>query len=414
MRALPLLILLAAPALAKPAAEAKGLEKVAKVWVDYARWCKLQGLKAEAEHALAAAREADAGADGLDALADEVAAMADGATEAPGLETRRKKARQDAAKHYDRLAKLDHADEDAPRFEGYLFRAAELDPSKSRLAKIAARVKQLAGNRRTSDDASRLFVRLRELDPEGKYDALEIDLAKEDVVLVKHPDHPMVGYLSLPKGWRKGAAMPVLVAVDGAGSNFLGAARNFAKARGGRDFLVLAPCSLSNTNALDAAKYPFYDAATLQEGDRDRIRFDVEGLKGLLAVLQERFGASERFGITGFSGGGYLCYAMTVLFPDRVLFSAPACANFSGMGFRDANPVEGGGPAISIFTGEKDPHRDFTHGNQAMPGIEPQTDSAVKALESLGFTNVKRTMLPGVGHSSCAQQVWDAADAASK
>jgi len=414
IRAAAVLLLVAAPAVSKPDAEAKSLEKITKVWVDYARWCKLQGLKTEAGQALAEARAADPKADGLDALAAEVEALAGGTDDAPGLESRRRKARQDAAKLYEKLAKLDHEDADAARFEGYLFRAAELDPSKARLGKIAARVKQLAGNRRTADDAARLLVRLRALDPEGKYDGLELDLAREDVVLVKHADHPMVGYLNLPKGWRKGAEFPVLVAVDGAGSNFLGAARNFAKARGGRDFIVLAPCSLSNTNALEPAKYPFYDAETLEAGNRDRIGFDVEGLKGLLEVAKERFGASDRFAITGFSGGGNLCYAMTALFPGRVLFSAPACANFAGLGFRDANPVEGGGPPVRIFTGEKDPHREHTHGDPNQPGIEPQTDAAVKALESLGFTKLTRTMLPGVGHSSCAQQVWECSDDIAK
>ena len=80
------------------------------------------------------------------------------------------------------------------------------------------------------------------------------------------------------------------------------------------------------------------------------------------------------------------------------------------MGFSDAEPVEGGGPPIHVMTGANDKHRDFTHGNKNSPGIEPQTDHAMKALEALKFTNVKRTMLPGVKHSSCPAQVWDFCD----
>jgi len=404
VRALACILLIAAGVAARPDAETKLLQKVAKVWVDYARWCKLQDLKGEGEQALARARAADPATPDLELEGD--------AKDAPGLESRRRKAFRDAAKLYDRLAKLDHAAEDAARFEGYLFRAVELEPKKSRLSRIARRVKQLAGNRRTAPEAGRLLVRLREVDPDGKHDSLERSLAQSDVALIKHADHPMVGWLSLPKGRTKG--LPTLVVVDGAGSNFLGAARNFAKSRGGHDFCVLAPCSLSNTNELDRKKYAFYAKDVLDEGNRDRIGFDVEGLKGLLEVLKERYGASEKFAITGFSGGGNLCYAMTALFHDRILFSAPACANFSGQGFRDARPVEGGGPPVFILTGEKDPHRDYTHGNKAMPGIEPQTDNAVEALKRLGFENVERTMLPGVKHSSCARQVWEKAESVAK
>ena len=396
---LPLLALLPLPAAAKDDA-GKTLEKVAQVWTEYARWCKEKGQKEEAQAAIARAREA--GAKDLDALAEEVAAL-EGAAEDPGLAKRREQARKEAAALYDKLAKTD---------DGYLLRAAEIEPTKGRLGKLAAMLKGLSGNRANADKAGQILVRLRELDPEGKWDAIEQEMAKGDVALVKGK-HAMVGWLSLPKGWKKGASLPVLVAVDGAGSGFLGRARDQAGSRGSRNFLVLAPCSLSNTNELDAKRYPWYSQALLDEGNRNRIGFDVEGLLSLLEVLTERYGASGKLAITGFSGGGNLCYAMTVLHPDRVIVSAPACANFSGMGFQDAQPVEGG-PPVRILTGEKDEHRDFTFGKKDSPGIEPQTDNAVAALEKLGFKDVTRTMLKGVGHSPCAAQVWEAVDAASK
>jgi dienelactone hydrolase len=126
--------------------------------------------------------------------------------------------------------------------------------------------------------------------------------------------------------------------------------------------------------------------------------------------VQERYGGEEKIGITGFSGGGNLTYGMLALHPERIRFAVPACANFGGMGWRDAKPVEDGGPPIKILTGEKDPHREFTHGNKAMPGIEPQTDAAVATLTRNGFRHVERVMLPGVGHSACPTEVWDLAD----
>ncbi len=410
---LPLLLplLLAAPTHAKGNnPETKQSGKIAKVFVDYARWLKVKGQKEEAQQAIAEARAADPDAKDLARLATEVEALPDSAQPDPGLERRRKKAHRDAAKLYDKLAAIEHDPKDTARFEGYLFKALELEPSKSRIGKISGRIKQLASNRKGVAEAGRLLVRLREADPKGRYDALEAQLAQTDVVLIKSPDHAIVGYLSLPKGWSKNGSYSILVAVDGAGSNFLGAGRNFAKRRGSRPFIVLAPCSFSNTNAIQPQKYPFYSKEVLDEGSRNRIEFDDEGLQALLKVVRERFGGKEKIGITGFSGGGNLCYAMTALFPERILFSAPACANFSGMGYNRAKPVDGGGPPVHIMTGARDPHREFTHGNKNSPGIEPQTDNAMKALEALNFTNVKRTMLPGVKHSPCHAKVWDFCD----
>jgi poly(3-hydroxybutyrate) depolymerase len=398
---LPLLALLPLPALAKEDAETKGREKVALVWIDFARWLKTKGLKEEAIDALARAREMAPQAKDLDSLAQEVEALEGGAAEDPELPRRREQARKEAAQLFDKLGKLD---------DGYLLRAAELDPSKSRIGKLSALLKGLAGNRANAEKAGRLLVKLRELDPQGKHDAIEEQMARDDVALVRGK-HAMVGYLSLPRGWKKGGRYPVLVSVEGAGCGFLGRARDAAATRGSRAFLVLTPCSLSNTNELDPAKYPWY--GSLDEANRDRISFDVQGLLSLLELLAERFGATDRFAITGFSGGGNLCYAMTVLHPERVVVSAPACANFSGLGFGEARAVEGG-PPVRILTGEKDEHRDFTFGKKDSPGIEPQTDRAVAALAELGFKDVTRTMLKGVGHSPCAAQVWEAVDAASK
>jgi len=393
---LPLLALLPLSALAKDAPDTKTLEKVAKVWSDYARWLAEKRQKDEALDAIARAREA--GATDLDALAKEVEGL-EAAEADDGVAKRREQVHKEAAQLYDRLGKTD---------ETWILRAAEAEPSKARLNKLASAVKALGGNRQNVEKAGRILVRLRELAPDGKWDAIEEEMAKGDVALVQGK-HAMVGYVSLPKGWKKGEHLPVLVAVEGAGCGFLGRARDAAKTRGGRGFLVLTPCSLSNTNELEATKYPWYTKQQLDDGSRNRIGFDVEGLLALLDVLKERYGASDRFAITGFSGGGNLCYAMTVLHPDRVIVSVPACPNFTGAGFADAKPVEGG-PPVRILTGEKDQHRDFTFGNKDMPGIEPQTDNAVETLKKLGFTDVTRTMLKGVGHSPCTTEVWERVD----
>ncbi len=351
-------------------AEAKQHAKLARVWIDFARWCKLGGFRDDAKLALQRAKQADHAAKDLERLSTEVDALTETKEPTPALQKRRDKAHADAAKVHDKLAKAGKE----PRHELHTLIAAGLDPSKARWKRMAAK-------------------------------------AKKGVTLIRHPDHPMVGYVSLPKGWTPKKKWPVLVAVDGAGSGFRGRANNFTKTRGSRGFIVLTPCSLSNTNALNAKKYPYYGQELLDKHNADRFPFDHDGLEKLLALIEERLAGSGKFAITGFSGGGFLCYGMTARHPDRVLFAAPACANFAGMGFADADKVKDTQPPIRIMTGAKDPHRTWTHGKvNGVPGIEPQTDHAVKALTELGFTDLTRTMLPGVGHSALAKQVWEWAD----
>ena len=234
-------------------------------------------------------------------------------------------------------------------------------------------------------------------------------IAKKAPLLMGSRTHPLVGYVSLPKAWKAGKAWPVLVCVDGAGANHLGACRGFAGARGSRPWIVVAPHALSCTNEVMLDKFPAYSRKLVQEWNGDRVAFDVPGLLALLDDLHEVFGASEKVVITGFSGGGNLCYGFLLRHPDRVQGAAPACANFNPGLKRGAVKVEAGGPPVHIMTGEKDPHRYLTHG-KTPPGIEEQTDWAEAALKENGFLHVTRTMLPGVGHSDLRKQVWDFVD----
>ncbi|MHC4959965.1 MAG: alpha/beta hydrolase [Planctomycetota bacterium] len=371
--------------------QAKTETKIAKVWIDYARACVGRGAKTEGQRAIGLARAADPQAKDLEKVAGTVEALT---RDEPPDTARRAKAHRDAAKLHAKL--------------GNVVEAIRLDPSKARVNKALGKVKKLAGNRKNVNEAGKLLAALRDAAPEAKgLDKAERAMALSDVAVLKAAKHPLVGYLSLPKGWKPGKEYDVLVAVDGAGSGFLGAARGFAKARGGRGVIVLAPCTLANTNKLLPKKYPFYPEALLEEHSANRFAFDLEGLLGLLAVIKERYGGNEKVVITGFSGGGNLCYGFLLTHPGRVLGAAPACANFSGMGARDAGDPQNGGPRVHIMTGAQDPHRDFTHGNKNSPGIEPQTDRAVQVLAEKGFTNVKRTMLKGVKHSALRAQVWE-------
>jgi poly(3-hydroxybutyrate) depolymerase len=205
----------------------------------------------------------------------------------------------------------------------------------------------------------------------------------------------------------------VLVSVEGAGCNFDGNAQGFRSARGSRDWITLSPHALSCTNELQRDKFPAYEQAVLEQWGGRRTEFDVPGLLAILDMLATLFGAEPRVAITGFSGGGNLCYGFLFRHPDRVRCAAPACANFQPGLASGAPKVEDGGPPVHVMTGADDPHRELTHG-KFKPGLEEQTDWAMKAFEEQGFKNVKRTMLPGVGHSALPREVWEFVDEVTK
>lgn len=406
---IPVLVLALRPVSAAPkgdmSAEAKAREKMVELALAGAKELLDMAAHAEAARALA---EAEAAGASKEQLAPHRERLEKDAPAKPEGDTRWKKLAAELAKAYEKLGGQAHEPADARRFEDYRFKAAELEPSKARFAKLFSAAKQAAGNKGAADVAGRQLVRLRDLDTEGaaegRYDALELELAQGDVAMIKSPKHPLVGWVSLPQGWAKKGPWPVLVAVDGAGSNFLGAGRGFRGARGSRKAIVLAPCTLSNTNELKPETYSFYDPSVLTRNNGRRVEFDIAGLEALLEVLQERYGAEDRIAITGFSGGGNLCYGFTLRKPSRVWCCAPACANFNPGLPGDAKAVEGGGPPVFIMTGANDEHRDHVFGQK--PGIEGQSDWAEAAFAKLQFTRVKRTLLPGVGHSSLGKEVW--------
>jgi poly(3-hydroxybutyrate) depolymerase len=220
-------------------------------------------------------------------------------------------------------------------------------------------------------------------------------------------------YFSLPKNFKRGGKKwPVLICVDGAGSNFKGMGEGYRSKRGNLPYIVVSPCTFANTNKVEGGmleKYQkLYSDEVIAEGNRRRIDWDEEGILAILKDLQAQYDAEERVYVTGFSGGGNATYMMIFKHPDLLNGAAPACANFGGRGYgrlKDEFTQEDRNFPIHVITGEKDPHREFTHGDKNIPGIEPQTDAAEALLKELGYPNYKRTMVPGMGHSGAHQQV---------
>ena len=413
-------LVLANAALAEeiPVREQHQLERVASAWIKLGRLAVKKDLPDEAQRCLAGAQEA-VGEDlppvaALQALVEGCEGSAEDRTRR-AFEKKAVKTRASVAKLYDALAG-DGATPDARRGT-YAWRALQADPDAERWERLslALSAAYAAGARDAACSVAEEALALEP--PEAQREALErlAELrAVGQVVLRRASAHPMRYYLSLPEAYDPDAerTWPVLVCVDGAGSGFEGAAKGFAKARGDLPCLVVSPCGFANTNAIEGKKREkylrWYSAETLAEAERDRFTWDLAGLLAILDDLQAQYKAAPQVCVTGFSGGGNLTYALLFQHPSRVLAAAPACASFSRPGWgRLEHPAADLDLPIQILTGAKDPHRTYTHGNESMPGIEPQTDNAVAALEQVGFRKLKRTMLPDLGHSPARKHVVD-------
>lgn len=411
-----LLLLLASPALAKdalPAAERKSLERVAASWIKLGVYAAKKRLSDQAQECLKRAREAAPESKRVQAFAKAARKLSGEPKKSAlkGYERKAKKTRLEVAKAYEALARS----APAPRNLRYLGRALEAQPTPARWS-LVEKALPAAWSAGDTKGASELAQRLSQLSPPSELEPLlerYVRLAAVgSVVLRQAKSHPMRYYLSLPKSYDPASKQPwpVLVAVDGAGSGFQGCAKGFAKARGDLPCLVVAPCGFANTNAIKGKqkeKYlRWYDEETLALAEKDRFEFDRAGLVAILDELREEFGAAPKVCITGFSGGGNLTYQMIFRHPERLAAAAPACANFTRPSYANLKvPAEELGLPILILTGGKDPHRQWTHGKEGVPGIEMQTDAAVKALDAVGFSKVERTLVPELGHSPARKRV---------
>ena len=401
--------------------EKQELGEIASAAVQHGEWCIENNLTAAAQEAERIAGEADESAAGLKKLSgkirETVEELDDDAPPEPPQEISREYEKRKAElfktigklyiKLYRRKKKYT-----TDRFREYLARAVYFLADDKVAWKYAAReVQDLAGrgdNGRLTTYVPRLLtVRGVSRKNRSKVLAIEMQSLKAGLVLRKAVNHELCYYVALPKNWSDDRTWPVLVTCEGAGCNFAGNHKGFVSKRGDLPLIIVTPQIFSCTNALNPKKYE-YPQSILDEYNTNRLGFDFPGLLSAMEDLRVMYNAQQKFAITGFSGGGYLTYYTTFRRPELLFGAFPCCANFLAAHISDSYPDKSGlGVPIRIFTGEKDPHRDAIHG-KTKPGIEGQTDIAVEWFGKIGFTNIKRTMLEGVGHSSCINNVMNA------
>lgn len=405
---------------APPAADLKTLEEIAADAVSLATEFADAGIMSKAEWAVSVCTAAIPDYPGVAELRERLAEVEDEGDETPDeppipaeLEKKEKAFRKSAAASYLKLyTKKGKALSD--RCSEYLARALELQPTdKNAWKKALGEVKDRDGQK---EFLATYIPRLLTVPdaPRKELDAI-IEVEKNALtsggVLRKATGHDMLYFISLPRKWTSASVWPVLLTVEGAGCGFAGNHKGFVGKRGDLPLIVITMHTFSNTNALEPGKYQ-YSPEVLQANNAfgSRIEFDSQGAYAVMADIQKMYRADTRFAVTGFSGGGNLTYFLALHRPELLTAALPACANFNpglAQGISEVTDDAVKQLPIMIFTGEKDPHRDAVHGKEK-PGIEGQTDNAIAAMEGIGLSNIKRTMLAGVGHSACQDQVMTA------
>ena len=232
---------------------------------------------------------------------------------------------------------------------------------------------------------------------------VELKLAETTPIIRKASGHIMNYYLTLPKDWSEDKTYPILVCVEGAGSNFGGCHGIYARDRGDHPFIVITPIGFSNTNSLNnqEKKYPQYPPELLQEieakGQAHRLDWDEAGLLSVLEDVRKEFKGRKKIFITGFSGGGMLTWTMTMRHPDMVAAAAPSCGNFTPSIDNGKLPTPPD-PALPIiaFQGKDDGYLESI--------LNPQWGPCEQCYKKLGYTNVERRMVPG-GHGNFSKLI---------
>lgn len=402
-----------------PAKAAKALRDydaaAASWWLDCAAFAADRGAKAAAAGALdAAAPTTPAEAKRAASLRKRVDALRTDAAP-PDVAAKVRATAVRAAAAADRLldVEADGADEEA--LEARFFAAAERTPGDAARQAALRRAAAAAAKKPGAARAARLLARATGYDAEGRaagaYAAAEDAVARADCLPIKAPDHEMRAFVALPADWRPDRTWPVLVAVEGAGSAFQGACRNFRAARKDLPFIVVVPVTLSNTNALSRAAYPDYAPETLagRAEQGSRFAWDEAGLLAVLRVVRDRWKGEARHYMTGFSGGGLLTYWWLLRRPDDLRGAVAAGANFHAA-LAPEERAAGARAPVLLLLGEKDEHREKVLGKY-VPGLDGQLAAAEAALRAHGYEDLRRTLLPGVGHSPCASEVVAFCDA---
>jgi predicted peptidase len=225
--------------------------------------------------------------------------------------------------------------------------------------------------------------------------AIETDISQAKSKYVKRSltGHEMKYFLSLPSAFDPAKKYPVVVVVVGSGADYENQITDSARFKT-KDIIYVVPVTASNTNQ---RIYP-----NLKTND---VAFDDEGIRLMLSDLEAMFSADrERFFISGFSGGGTICYYEAANRTQVWRAAAPRHPNY----YPQKWPVESANAfkgdvyfPIHIFTSADDEYKLTINGTA--PGVEPQTKQAISEFTAKHFVCLRRTELSGYKHNESNQ-----------
>jgi pimeloyl-ACP methyl ester carboxylesterase len=247
--------------------------------------------------------------------------------------------------------------------------------------------------------------------------------------------------------------------VTGCDADFSGLLEKYRWARGDRPFILVSPCTFSNTNAIEGWLLDhyrrFYPDDVIRQAERDRYGWDMEGLLEVIEDVRRVYGGEDGVYLTGFSGGGLLTYRMLVRHPKRLAGAVAVCANYFGESAMSYGPPPADTP-IRVLDGGRDPHGYYFFGGHLLPplpvlfgavvvagvvlwrmtgwvkaavaltavglvlawvnhsaGIHSQSVAAVRLLRDFGYTDVRREVVPAMGHEPAPELAVAVVDAAT-
>ena len=137
------------------------------------------------------------------------------------------------------------------------------------------------------------------------------------------------------------------------------------------------------------------------EIERDRCKFDTDGIAAVAADIRKLFGGEDRYFLTGWEAGGHTVWSMIFEHPEALRAVAPAVTNYAGRclesGFSTA--VARVDLPIIVFQ--------VASGRDAPPGkyVYMQSQQAMKIAVERGFHNVSERIVADKPHGPLAEEV---------
>ena len=217
--------------------------------------------------------------------------------------------------------------------------------------------------------------------------------------------HVMKYTVSLPTGWTRDRAWPVVVVIPDATRDFEGNLAEFATAGATTPYIFVAPHVVTSGGSRGYRDAPGFRYTTADWREVDRLgdfRFDEEGVAAVIADVRDRFHGVDRVYLTGWEAGGHTVWALLFRHPERFRAVAPVSTNFLGRWLDADQPVAPPAetPAVRVF---------FCGAHCFPPDVRrnlmTQTREAIALARGRGFQEIAIDVREGTKHGPLAADV---------